>query len=799
MTLEMLSSFRPLSTMTTTATATATMKGDAEEEDLWTEGSNDEDDDEEKVQDDDDDIGLDGVPSETQLVLLCLDYLRDLRRAYPVDSDLEEAEGLHGKYLSMAIYALSRCFLRPAYLQHDNDAWSPPNNEENAKQVSTSDAFDIPTLEAIQKEQQKETQEYDDGHMSNSHRFFPLNGLASGPALLGGPLTLAAITSAGLTNLGARSRQEADREVTQSHLFEQFVAAVQTKGFFTDIENSQPKADPGEEKLRLARQEEVYKERFGKVVSKFRTKLATKAAAAAQQQSRLIGATSPSSMSSNGRRNYSSHISTSTNLQMATEAVDRQRQRREKRAMDARVRRGDQPTTTSGSNTTSTPKHSNLVTTPSMYSQPVPSLDTTLGVSVVTHAPSFNKKGISRAAAVPKTPDSAILSVMNPSNFDAMSVCTNADNPLDLEEAEKLKTRGNMHMQKKEYESAAAAYTQALKLSPAGPQSHVYFSNRAAALLSLKRFSEAVLDSERSLALKPDYGKAHARLGLAHYIMGNYKAARDAYALSLKYEPDNKSSRSYLEKSIRHLANQEQQQKSNEKQRLQQSEPSRSNSDDATPSSDPASNQHDVPQPPSDEDQPMDTENTVPISTSVAGSKSKDLDSTSIADVEEDMKKQRIIQEREAEKYKTRGNSCMASRDYQAAVEAYTIAIRLAPDGPQSHVYYSNRAAAFCYLERYNEAEWDSEQSLQLNPSYGKAHARLGLSRFFLGDYKGAMDAYTAALQFDPSNAASKSYLLKAKARLERQEQEQNNKGSVEAHKEQGPFSSSTITQSTEI
>jgi tetratricopeptide (TPR) repeat protein len=785
-------SYQPVPPMQTT-TMTKGKVEVMEEEDLWTEASNEEEEEEEeeKVQEEDE-IDVDGVPSETQLVLLCLDYLRDLRRAYPVDSDLEEAEGLHGKYLSLAIYALARCFVRPTFMQHDNDAWTPPtsNNGSVVKPMSTADAFEIPSLDVIQQEMfhENDAREYDDSHMSNSHRFFPLNGLASGPALLGGPLSLAAITSAGLTTLGARSRQEADREVTQSHLFEQFVAAVQSKGFFMDIENSHAKADAAEEKMRLLRQEQVYKERFAKVVSKFRTKLATKAAAAAQQQTRLIGATSPSSMSSNGRRNYNNHVSTTTNLQMASAAVDRQRQRREKRVTDVRMRRGEQQTVT-GSNTTCTPKHSNQVMTPaSMYSQPAPSLDTTLGVSVVANTPSTSKKAFfATPRAIPKTPDSTILSVMNQANFDSISVCTNADNPLDLEEAEKLKTRGNMHMQKKEYESAAAAYTQALKLSPAGPQSHVYFSNRAAALLSLKRFSEAVLDSERSLALKPDYGKAHARLGLAHYIMGNYKSARDAYATSLKYEPDNKSSRSYLEKSVRHLSHQEQQQKEK-----QQSQPSKSHNEDTTRVGD------EVPRPPSDEEQ----ENTVPV----ADSKPTVPISTSVADIDEDKKKQMILQEREAEKYKTRGNSCMANRDYQAAVEAYTIAIRLSPEGPQSHVYYSNRAAAFCYLERYNEAEWDSQQSLQLNPTYGKAHARLGLSRFFLADYKGAMEAYTTALQFDPSNAASKSYLLKAKARLERQQHDQrasNNNASMtpEERDEHGPFSSqtSTIPQSAEI
>ena len=74
-----------------------------------------------------------------------------------------------------------------------------------------------------------------------------------------------------------------------------------------------------------------------------------------------------------------------------------------------------------------------------------------------------------------------------------------------------------------------------------------------------------------------------------------------------------------------------------------------------------------------------------------------------------------------------------------------------------------------CYLERYEEAEEDSLKSLSLNPSYGKAHARLGLSRFFMQDYAGAIEAYQSALQFDPDNAASRSYLVKAKAKLEAQ------------------------------
>lgn len=283
--------------------------------------------------------------------------------------------------------------------------------------------------------------------------------------------------------------------------------------------------------------------------------------------------------------------------------------------------------------------------------------------------------------------------------------------PSDHQEAERLKGIGNNHMQNKEYQEAVDAYTDALKLSPRGPQAHVYYSNRAAALVSLRDFDGAILDSERSVSLAPTYAKAHARLGLAHFLMGNYRPALEAYTVALKYEPDNKSSRNYLEKAAQRLA--------------QQDHPKSPTSFSVVSQWDQQSKKHKAPRP------------TTP--------------SSSI---------------RDAEKCKTRGNALMASREYREALDAYSQAIELSPDGPQSHVYFSNRAAALCYLKEYQQAQRDSLQSLVLNPTYGKAHARLGLSRFFLQDYQGAVEAYEASLRYDPGNAASKSYLAKAQARL---------------------------------
>ena len=65
----------------------------------------------------------------------------------------------------------------------------------------------------------------------------------------------------------------------------------------------------------------------------------------------------------------------------------------------------------------------------------------------------------------------------------------------------------------------------------------------------MRNFNEAVYDAERSIALKPDYAKAHARLGLAKFLLGHYEYAVKAYTKAVQLEPNNKSSIQYLEKS----------------------------------------------------------------------------------------------------------------------------------------------------------------------------------------------------------------------------------------------------------
>ena len=100
-----------------------------------------------------------------------------------------------------------------------------------------------------------------------------------------------------------------------------------------------------------------------------------------------------------------------------------------------------------------------------------------------------------------------------------------------------------------EFNRAYNAYSAALKLSPVGPSSHVFLSNRAAALLSLRQYSQAATDARRAIALAPTFSKAHARLGQALYFMRDYSGAVAAYEDAVQYEPDNDITKNYLQKA----------------------------------------------------------------------------------------------------------------------------------------------------------------------------------------------------------------------------------------------------------
>ncbi|KAL7457790.1 hypothetical protein ACHAWC_010523 [Mediolabrus comicus] len=100
-----------------------------------------------------------------------------------------------------------------------------------------------------------------------------------------------------------------------------------------------------------------------------------------------------------------------------------------------------------------------------------------------------------------------------------------------------------------------------------------------------------------------------------------------------------------------------------------------------------------------------------------------------------------LLFHQEAEGINAQGNELMQKKQFSEALASFTTALKLSPDGPNSHIYFSNRAAAYCQLGQYADAAEDCRKSIELNDTYEEAYSRYGLCLFHLGDVKGSLAA----------------------------------------------------------
>uniref|UniRef100_A0A665TD73 DnaJ homolog subfamily C member 7-like n=1 Tax=Echeneis naucrates TaxID=173247 RepID=A0A665TD73_ECHNA len=113
-------------------------------------------------------------------------------------------------------------------------------------------------------------------------------------------------------------------------------------------------------------------------------------------------------------------------------------------------------------------------------------------------------------------------------------------NQQDLErQAEGFKEQGNALYSKKDYSEAFNYYTKAIDTCPKNAS---YYGNRAATLMMLCRFREALEDSQQAVRLDDCFMKGHLREGKCHLSLGNAMAASRCFeknknaATLLEYE-----------------------------------------------------------------------------------------------------------------------------------------------------------------------------------------------------------------------------------------------------------------------
>jgi tetratricopeptide (TPR) repeat protein len=296
-----------------------------------------------------------------------------------------------------------------------------------------------------------------------------------------------------------------------------------------------------------------------------------------------------------------------------------------------------------------------------------------------------------------------------------------------------------------------------------GPSSHVFLSNRAAALLSLKRYSAAATDARRAVALAPTFGKAHARLGQALYFLKDYAGAVAAYEDAIQHEPDNQVTQTYLEKAKAKLTKQKDKaQRYARGEDVSIADSSMQHTVVNSIASDPNASAALV----SGEFR-KGKPNKV-ISNAIAGKNQKNRYGTGkplpldISGDEEDPDFD------EALNIQKRANMFLANKQYKEAIEEYTAALFLVPDdynlSPQLHL---GRAHALNGSRRHASARNDALLAIKIKPS-AETYSTLAKSLFYLKDFEGAVAAFDNTLKMLPEGESLSpfdlAYLQKASA-----------------------------------
>lgn len=117
----------------------------------------------------------------------------------------------------------------------------------------------------------------------------------------------------------------------------------------------------------------------------------------------------------------------------------------------------------------------------------------------------------------------------------------------------------------------------------------------------------------------------------------------------------------------------------------------------------------------------------------------------------------------DAEECKNKGNEFLQKGDFDKAIEWYTQAINF----HKSHVYYSNRSAAYLAKGFAETAAKDAETCIQMNPSWPKGYGRKGAALHKLRQYEKAIKAYEDGLKVAPGDAALEDGLQQVKSDME--------------------------------
>lgn len=118
----------------------------------------------------------------------------------------------------------------------------------------------------------------------------------------------------------------------------------------------------------------------------------------------------------------------------------------------------------------------------------------------------------------------------------------------------------------------------------------------------------------------------------------------------------------------------------------------------------------------------------------------------------------------DAESAKEQGNEYFKAKKYAQAIDCYSRSIVLYPTA----VAFANRAIAYIKIRRFEEAEYDCNEAINLDDRYVKAYSRRGTARRELGNLLGAMEDIEFALRLEPENKELNKQFLEVRVLYEK-------------------------------
>lgn len=349
-------------------------------------------------------------------------------------------------------------------------------------------------------------------------------------------------------------------------------------------------------------------------------------------------------------------------------------------------------------------------------------------------------------------PDDVADSTAGQDSHDAENYQSSGESGSDSEEsepetaeeraarAEHYKSLGNDAYVQKEYDDSYEYYTQAVELAP---ENAVYLSNRAASLVALQRYNEALADSRKATEVEPGYSKGWIRLATCHLKVGDFEACENV--LTQAYLRDTRNGK--IAAARRKLATAQ--------ETLQQI---RTQLDGGEHSGALQSL--------------LELQNLCPgwshlmilrvealigmrkyaaayaITTDMLRKNASNSDALywraqalyfqgdfekAVKHMQQVMRRdpdnakcQKVIKQmRKLEKTKARGNQLFKSRDWNGAITAYTECLEIDPDNVLFNAkLLCNRAAALGYLNRHRDVIRDCNKAIDADPRYAKAYIR---------------------------------------------------------------------------